>query len=121
MKSLGETESTSIEDLGRAIRCGDFCGLGVDTAPIGFGLGIGAAPAISTSGVGACCEAPSSCAHFNMSLANIETGENLFAVDPEDDRYDCGVSELAYQFIGGILGHAKPISAVAPTPPPPTE
>jgi len=55
-------------------------------------------------------------AHFNMSLANIETGENLFAVDPEDDRYDCGVSELAYQFIGGILGHAKPISAVvAPT------
>jgi glutamine synthetase len=55
-------------------------------------------------------------AHFNMSLANSETGENLFEVKPEDDRYDCGVSELAYQFIGGVLRHAKAISAVvAPT------
>ncbi len=55
-------------------------------------------------------------AHFNMSLASSETGENLFEVKPEDDRYDCGVSELAYQFIGGVLRHAKAISAVvAPT------
>ncbi|MGK0247773.1 MAG: glutamine synthetase [Oleispira sp.] len=55
-------------------------------------------------------------AHFNMSLADVKTGENLFAVKPEDDRYDCGVSELAYQFIGGILDHAQAISAVvAPT------
>ena len=29
-------------------------------APIGLGVGIGAAPDISTSGFGACCEAPSS-------------------------------------------------------------
>jgi glutamine synthetase len=55
-------------------------------------------------------------AHYNMSLASKETGENLFAATPGNDRYDCGVSELAYQFIGGVLRHAKAISAVvAPT------
>jgi glutamine synthetase len=55
-------------------------------------------------------------AHYNMSLASVDTGQNLFAVSPDADRYDCGVSELAYQFIGGVLRHAKAISAVvAPT------
>ncbi|CAA0081285.1 Glutamate--methylamine ligase [Halioglobus japonicus] len=55
-------------------------------------------------------------AHYNMSLASTETGQNLFATSSGDDRYDCGVSELAYQFIGGVLRHAKAISAVvAPT------
>lgn len=55
-------------------------------------------------------------AHYNMSLASLSSGQNLFAVDPADDRYGCGVSELAYQFIGGVLRHAKAISAVvAPT------
>ena len=55
-------------------------------------------------------------AHYNMSLANLDSGENLFAVTAADDRYDCGVSELAYQFIGGVLRHATAISAVvAPT------
>lgn len=54
-------------------------------------------------------------AHFNMSLADLDTGANLFA--PETgDRYACGVSELAYQFIAGVLAHARAISAViAPT------
>lgn len=55
-------------------------------------------------------------AHYNMSLASTETGQNLFAAGPDNDRYNCGVSELAYQFIGGVLRHAKAISAVvAPT------
>jgi len=55
-------------------------------------------------------------AHFNMSLASLDSGANLFAPTPGADRYECGVSDLAYQFIGGILRHAKAISAVvAPT------
>jgi glutamine synthetase len=52
--------------------------------------------------------------HFNMSLADLETGENLFASD--DDERGAGVSKLAYQFIAGILRHAPAISALtAPT------
>jgi glutamine synthetase len=52
--------------------------------------------------------------HFNMSMADIESGENLFA-DPDDPR-GAGVSELAYKFIAGVLRHAPAISAVtAPT------
>lgn len=55
-------------------------------------------------------------AHYNMSLASVDTGQNLFAPEAGRDRYECGVSELAYQFIGGVLRHAKAISAlVAPT------
>ena len=54
-------------------------------------------------------------AHYNMSLADAETGENLFAPDA-GDPYGCGVSELGYQFIAGVLKHARAISAViAPT------
>src|SRR5437867_3039712 len=50
-------------------------------------------------------------AHFNMSLADIDSGENRFA-DPVDPR-GCGVSKLAYQFIAGLLAHAPAITAVA--------
>ncbi|MGH3091912.1 MAG: type III glutamate--ammonia ligase [Gaiellaceae bacterium] len=50
-------------------------------------------------------------AHFNMSLADAESGANLFA-DP-DDRRGCGVSKLAYGFIGGLLEHAPAITALA--------
>lgn len=54
-------------------------------------------------------------AHFNMSLADVETGENLF-VAGEDDTYGAGVSKIAYHFTAGVLRHAKAISAViAPT------
>ncbi len=50
-----------------------------------------------------------------MSLADIETGKNLFEVDGEDP-YGCGVTPLAYHFIAGVLKHAKAICAViAPT------
>lgn len=53
-------------------------------------------------------------AHYNMSLASLDTGENLF-VDRDDPR-GCGLSKLGYQFIAGVLRHAPAICAViAPT------
>jgi glutamine synthetase len=52
--------------------------------------------------------------HFHMSLW--KDGENLFEVDPADDPRRLGLSELAYQFIGGLKAHAKAYIAVtAPT------
>jgi glutamine synthetase len=50
-------------------------------------------------------------AHFNMSLADLDSGENLFA-DPDDPR-GCGVSRLAYGFIAGVLRHAGLLTALA--------
>jgi glutamine synthetase len=47
-------------------------------------------------------------AHYNMSLADVETGKNLFE-DPNDPN---GLSELGYQFIAGVLKHAKAIVSV---------
>ncbi|MBE9010856.1 type III glutamate--ammonia ligase [Pseudanabaenaceae cyanobacterium LEGE 13415] len=53
-------------------------------------------------------------AHYNMSLADLKTGENLF-VDRQDPR-GCKLSKLGYQFIAGVLRHAPAICAViAPT------
>lgn len=53
-------------------------------------------------------------AHYNMSLADINTGDNLFT--DSDDPRGCGLSKLGYQFIAGILKHAPAICAViAPT------
>lgn len=49
--------------------------------------------------------------HFNMSLADLDTGENLFA-DDEDPR-GCLLSPLAYNFIAGVLAHAPALTAVA--------
>lgn len=55
-------------------------------------------------------------AHYNMSLADKLTGENLFDARHGGDDHGVGVSKLAYHFIGGVLRHAKAISAVvAPT------
>ncbi|MFM7676789.1 MAG: type III glutamate--ammonia ligase [Synechococcus sp.] len=52
-------------------------------------------------------------AHFNMSLADLESGLNRFT--PEDGRSGW-VSPLGRQFIAGILRHAPAICAViAPT------
>ncbi|MBA2311799.1 MAG: type III glutamate--ammonia ligase [Actinobacteria bacterium] len=48
--------------------------------------------------------------HFNMSIADISTDKNLFARD--DDPRGCGVSDLAYQFLAGVLRHAPSIVAV---------
>ncbi len=49
-------------------------------------------------------------AHYNMSLTDIGSGENLM-LDPNDKR-GIGYSELAYHFVGGILKHAGAIVAV---------
>ncbi|HLR95239.1 MAG TPA: type III glutamate--ammonia ligase [Jiangellaceae bacterium] len=52
--------------------------------------------------------------HYTMSLWDAETGTNLFD-DPNDPR-GFGLSELAYQFMGGLLDHARGYAAmVAPT------
>jgi glutamine synthetase len=50
-------------------------------------------------------------AHFNMSLADLRTGENLF--EDQADPRGCGLSKLGYQFIAGVLRHARAICAVA--------
>ena len=55
-------------------------------------------------------------AHFNMSLYDLETTENLFACPPEEDPRGLGITELGYQFIGGILKHGPALCAAwAPT------
>jgi glutamine synthetase len=55
-------------------------------------------------------------AHFNMSLYDLETGKNLFACAPQDDKRGIGLSELGYQFIAGILRHGPALcAAFAPT------
>jgi len=55
-------------------------------------------------------------AHFNMSLFNLITKENLFKQDPENDPHGLGLTELGYHFIGGLLKHGRALCAVlAPT------
>ncbi|MEM8573715.1 MAG: type III glutamate--ammonia ligase [Pseudomonadota bacterium] len=49
-------------------------------------------------------------AHYNMSFASLETGENLFKDD--NDPRGCGLSKIGYQFIAGVLRHLPAISAV---------
>ncbi len=53
-------------------------------------------------------------AHFNMSLFDVASGDNLFVTD--DDPRDCDLSALGYHFVAGLLRHLPAISAVvAPT------
>lgn len=56
-------------------------------------------------------------AHFNMSLADIGTGKNLFAPESGSNRlmqqYDAPMSDLAYHFTAGVLRHAAAITALA--------
>ncbi len=55
-------------------------------------------------------------AHFNMSLYDQETGENLFACQPSEDPNGIGLTELGYHFVAGILKHGRALCAVfAPT------
>lgn len=54
--------------------------------------------------------------HFNMSLASLETGENIFAPEPDGNPFikRCGInsSKAAYHFAAGLLKHAGAITAV---------
>jgi glutamine synthetase len=55
--------------------------------------------------------------HFNMSLASLETGENLFAPQPGEDnpfaaKYGSPMAKLAYHYAAGILRHAPALTAV---------
>ena len=53
-------------------------------------------------------------AHYNMSLADLELGRNLF--EATDDPRGCHLSTLGYQFIAGVLRHLPALCAViAPT------
>lgn len=49
-------------------------------------------------------------AHLHYHLADAESGRNLFA--SERDPRGLGLSELAYQFLGGVLAHARALCAV---------
>lgn len=55
-------------------------------------------------------------AHFNMSLYNLETGENVFKCHPSEDPRGLGLTEIGYQFIGGIMKHGRALcAAFSPT------
>ncbi len=47
--------------------------------------------------------------HFNMSLSSLETGRNVCG-DANDAR-GCGLSKIAYQFLGGVRRHAAAVVA----------
>jgi len=49
--------------------------------------------------------------HFNMSLVDVETGQNMFR--DAEDRRGKGWSKGAYSFVAGIIRHARAIAAVA--------
>jgi glutamine synthetase len=48
-------------------------------------------------------------AHFNMSLADVKTGKNISG--DANDKRGCGLSKMAYQFLGGLRKHAAAIVA----------
>jgi glutamine synthetase len=52
--------------------------------------------------------------HFHVSLWDVEARRNLFL--DEGDRRGLGLSTLAYQFLAGLMAHARALTAVvAPT------
>jgi hypothetical protein len=55
-------------------------------------------------------EAWGSGAHFNMSLVDIDTGDNVFR--DADDRRGRGWSKTAYSFVAGILRHAPALASI---------
>jgi glutamine synthetase len=54
-----------------------------------------------------------SAAHFNMSLADLATGRNLFEADSnEPNSYQLPFSRLALNFVAGLLRHAPALTAL---------
>ena len=54
-------------------------------------------------------------AHYNISIADSQTGKNLFETDTADE-YDLGLSEMGYHFVAGVVKHLPAILALsAPT------
>jgi glutamine synthetase len=55
-------------------------------------------------------------AHFNMSLADVKTGKNLFQPPDKPDalaaKYGLNCSKLCLNFIAGLLKHAPALTAV---------
>lgn len=51
-------------------------------------------------------------AHYNMSLADTDN-RNLFAAESQGDSRNCGLTELGYHFVGGVLKHLPAIQAVS--------
>ncbi len=51
-------------------------------------------------------------AHYNVSLADAN-GVNLFDVGNHEDKRGCGLTDLGYQFVGGVMRHLPAIQAVA--------
>lgn len=55
-------------------------------------------------------------AHFNISLADVETGANLFKPEPNGnpliEKHGVKLSKLAYHFIAGLLHHAGAITSM---------
>ncbi len=47
-------------------------------------------------------------AHYHLSLADAETGQNLFL----DEHAEYGLSQLGRRFMGGLLHHARSLSAI---------
>ncbi len=54
-------------------------------------------------------------AHYNISLASLD-GNNLFDLGTGTDPRGCGLTQIGYHFIGGVLRHLPAIQAIsAPT------
>jgi glutamine synthetase len=55
-------------------------------------------------------------AHFNMSLADVKTGKNVFLPpskgDPLAKKYELNCSRVCLNFVAGLLKHAPAITAV---------
>jgi glutamine synthetase len=51
-------------------------------------------------------------AHFNISLADVETGRNAFEAVSRTGTGALGYSDIAYQFTAGVLKHVDAITAI---------